>query len=58
MAHGVDPAVKEVQPPDAAAIGDRVAVKPGGKQLRLGDHAMLPAANRPAATSGVLPSWE
>jgi hypothetical protein len=38
---GVHPAVKEVETPGAAAVGDRVAVQPGGDQLRLGHHPVL-----------------
>jgi hypothetical protein len=40
---GVDPSVKEVQPPDATAVRDRRAVQTCGEQLRLSDHAMLPS---------------
>jgi hypothetical protein len=43
VTHGVDPAVKEVKTPDAAAVLDRVTVKAGGDQLRLADHTMLPS---------------
>ena len=43
MAHGVDPAVKEMQTPDTAAVLDGVAVQAGGEQLRLTDHPMLPS---------------
>jgi hypothetical protein len=43
MAHGVDPAVKEVEAPDAAAIRDSVAVEPGGEQLPKRDHPVLPS---------------
>ena len=42
MAHGVHPAVKEVETPDATAIRDRVAVETRGAQLRHRDHAVLP----------------
>jgi hypothetical protein len=30
VTHGVDPAVKEVETPDAEAVADGVAVKAGG----------------------------
>jgi hypothetical protein len=42
VAHGVHPAVKEVETPDAAAICDSVVVKPGREQLRNRDHPVLP----------------
>jgi hypothetical protein len=41
VAHGVNPAVKEVETSDAAAIRDSVAVQFGGEQLRDRDHPML-----------------
>ena len=45
MAHGVDPAVKEMETPDAAAIGDGVVVKPRGEQLDDRDHPVLPGGD-------------
>ena len=45
MAHGVDPAVKEVEAPDAAAIRDRVVVEPRGEQLDDRDHPVLPSGD-------------
>ena len=41
VAHGVNPAVKEVETPDAAAGLDRAAPKPS-PELRQRHHAMLP----------------
>jgi hypothetical protein len=41
VAHGVNPAVKEVETSDAAAIRDSLAVQFGGEQLRDRDHPML-----------------
>ena len=43
MTDGVDPAVKEVETPDAAAIGDSVAVEAGAEQLHDRDHPVLPS---------------
>ena len=45
MAHGVNPAVKEVETPDAAAICDSVAVESGGEQLEERDHSVLPSGD-------------
>jgi hypothetical protein len=42
VAHGVDPAVKEVQPPDLEAIRDRARVEPERHELHPRHHAMLP----------------
>jgi hypothetical protein len=43
MAYGVNPAVKEVEAPDVAAIRNGGAVQTCGEQLRLSDHSMLPS---------------
>jgi hypothetical protein len=43
MTHGVHPAVKEVETPDAAAIRDSVTVQADGEQLRDRHHSMLPS---------------
>jgi hypothetical protein len=43
VAHGVYPAVKEVETPDAAAVSDRAPVQTGLEQLQLGDHPMSPS---------------
>jgi hypothetical protein len=42
MAHGVRPAVKEAEAPDAAAIVDRARTEAEGQELRVRDHAVLP----------------
>jgi hypothetical protein len=41
VAHGVDPAVKTMQAPDAATIGDGIVIETGSKQLRDRNHPML-----------------
>ena len=41
MTHRVDPAVKEMQTPDAEAVLDGVVVETDGEQLRLSHHAVL-----------------
>ena len=41
MAHGVHPAVKQMETPDTAAIRDGGAVQTGGEQLQQRDHPML-----------------
>ena len=43
VAHSVNPAVKEVETTDAAAIRDRAGTKSELHELRTGDHAMLPS---------------
>ena len=43
MTHGVNPAMKEVETPDAAAIRDSVAVEARGEQLQNRHHAVLPS---------------
>jgi hypothetical protein len=50
------PAVKEVETPDAAAILDRVAVKPSGDQLPLCHHPMLPSRQAGDQNVGCAPS--
>jgi hypothetical protein len=37
--------MKEVETPDAAAVGDRAPVQTGLEQLQLGDHPMLPVSS-------------
>jgi hypothetical protein len=37
--------MKEVETPDAAAIGDRVMVEPGREELEGRDHSMLPGGH-------------
>jgi hypothetical protein len=41
VAHGVDPAVKAMEAPDAAAIGDGIVIEPGSQQLRNRDDPVL-----------------
>ena len=43
MAHGVHPAVKEVETPDTAAVSDRASAEAQLRELRPGDHAVLPS---------------
>jgi hypothetical protein len=43
VAHGVNPAVKEVETPDAAAILDRARTEAEVPELRDRHHAMLPS---------------
>ena len=42
MAHGVDPAVKEVETPDLQAIRDRARIETERQDLRPSDDTMLP----------------
>ena len=56
MAHGINPAVKEVETPDLAAIGDSVAVKSSGEQLRDRDHSMLRSGHSGDRDLGCAPS--
>ena len=41
MAHGVHPAVKEVETPDATAIRDRVVIESRAEELHERDHPVL-----------------
>ena len=42
MTHGVNPAVKEVERSDAAAVLDRARTEPERSELRRRDHTVLP----------------
>jgi hypothetical protein len=45
VTHGVNPAVKEVETPDPAAIRDRVVIEPRPEELRERDHPVLPSSD-------------
>jgi hypothetical protein len=43
MAHGVTTAIKGVEPAGPHAVRHPAATEPRGRELRAGDHAVLPA---------------
>jgi hypothetical protein len=52
MAHGVDPAMKEVQTPDREAVLNRTGTDPKRQQLSPSHHAMLPGCQLSEQTVG------